>query len=96
MLRALHLFLVVLASCSAHASSSTSGSGGSGGSGAVEAPHIPLNFILMLSNADSFNSWGSIPAVDIALEMVNKRGLLGNYELQYSTPLDSQVSFACS
>ena len=77
-----------------------SGSGGSGENGDLEDSRIPLKFILMLSNADSFNSWGSIPAVDIALSMVNESGLLGDYLLTYSTPLDSQVRksnsvFAC-
>ena len=92
MLRALHLLLVVLlASCRAHASNLTSGSGEREGSGASEIPRIPLYFILMLSNAESFNSWGSIPAVDLALEGVEQLGLLGEYELHYSTPLDSQV-----
>lgn len=89
-LQGLPLLLVVLfASCKVHASSSADGPAMSG-SGA--APRIPLNFILMLSNSTSFNTWGSIPAVDIALQMVDESGLLGKYELRHSKPLDSHVS----
>lgn len=68
-----------------------SGSGDSG-MGSATGDAIPLNFMFMLSNSDSFNSWGSIPAVDIALGMVNDRpGFLAPYKLQYSKALDSQV-----
>lgn len=88
-LRSLLLPLVVhLASCEVHASSSAEGPLEPGN----RTSRIPLNFILMLSNSSSYNSWGSIPAVDIALEMVDESGLLGEYKLQYSTPgLDSHV-----
>lgn len=80
--------LVHLVSCQVLAYSSADGPMTSG---SATCPRIPLNFILMLSNSSSYNSWGSIPAVDIALEMVEQSGLLGEYKLQYSTPLDSQV-----
>lgn len=61
------------------------------GSGAEESK-IPLHFIFISSNNPRLKSSGSIPAVDIALEMVEESRVLSGYSLQYTVPLDSQVS----
>ena len=80
------------------AAGSSSGSGGGGGDGspsgdgADTAGSVPLNFIFLSSDNPRLRTSGSIPAVDIALEMVAKSGILGKYRLQYTEPLDSQVS----
>lgn len=51
-----------------------------------------LNFIFISSDNPTLRTSGSIPAVDIALEMVHQSGLLGDkYKLAYKPPLDSQV-----
>ena len=69
------------------------GEGSSSGSGPPPAPgSVPLNFIFLSSNNPRLRTSGSIPAVDIALEMVNNSGILGKYLLQYTEALDSQVS----
>lgn len=52
---------------------------------------INLTFIFISSNNTRAQTSGSIPAVDIALEMVAESGILGKYKLQYSASLDSQV-----
>ena len=41
---------------------------------------IPLTFSLILSyGRDGYNSSGTIPAIDLALEHVNSLGVLGEY-----------------
>ena len=81
------------------AAGSSSGSGGGGegdgsssGDGTDPAGSVPLNFIFLSSDNPRLRTSGSIPAVDIALEMVAKSGILGKYRLQYTEALDSQVS----
>lgn len=80
------------------AAGSSSGSGGGGGDGSSSgdgtdtAGSVPLNFIFLSSNNTRLRTSGSIPAVDIALEMVATSGILGKYRLQYTEALDSQVS----
>ena len=55
---------------------------------------IPLTFSLILSyGRDGYNSSGTIPAIDLALEHVNSLGVLGEYQLQYSSVKDSRVTF---
>ena len=85
--------LLVIASALCIAAGRTASGSGSGDGGNAQSTPIHLNFMFISSNSDSFRSWGSIPAVDIALEMVNASGILGNYLLQYTEPLDSQVRF---
>ena len=53
---------------------------------------IPLYFIFLSATSLSINTSGSIPAVNHALEMVDKAGFLAPYKLQYSSALDSRVS----
>ena len=72
------------------------GDGSSSGSGADTAGSVPLNFIFLSSDNPRLRTSGSIPAVDIALEMVAKSRVLGKYRLQYTEPLDSQVSVVLS
>lgn len=82
------------------AAGSSSGSGGGGGEGdrsssgdgTDTAGSVPLNFIFLSSDNPRLRTSGSIPAVDIALERVAESGILGKYRLQYTEPLDSQVS----
>ncbi|CAI8032232.1 Gamma-aminobutyric acid type B receptor subunit 2 [Geodia barretti] len=73
-------------------SSAGSGEGRDGSSsGSGTAPSsIPLNFIFLSSDNPRLRTSGSIPAVDIALEMVTQSGILGKYKLQYTEALDSQ------
>ena len=75
-------------------SSAGSGEGRDGSSsGSGTAPgSIPLNFIFLSSDNPRLRTSGSIPAVDIALEMVTQSRILGKYKLQYTEALDSQVS----
>ena len=71
------------------------GSSSGGGSSTISpapAGSVPLNFIFLSSNNPTLRTSGSIPAVDIALEMVEKSGILGKYRLQYTEALDSYVS----
>ena len=74
-----------------HAGASPSGSGGGDGSAVLLPGSVPLNFIFLSSNHPSLLTSGSIPAVDIAVEMVAESGILGKYRLQYTEALDSQV-----
>ena len=71
--------------------SSSSQDASSGDSVAPETDHYELNFIFLSSNNPRLRTSGSIPAVDIALEMVAASGILGKYTLTYSAALDSQV-----
>ena len=71
--------------------SSSSQDASSGDSVAPETDHYELNFIFLSSNNPRLRTSGSIPAVDIALEMVAASGILGKYTLTYSVALDSQV-----
>ena len=56
---------------------------------------VPLTFSLILSYGGSgYNSSGTIPAIDLALEHINSLGVLGEYQLQYSTVKDSGVTLS--
>ena len=55
-------------------------------------PLKPLYFMYITSFGESFNSSGTIPAVDLAVEAVNADPtLLPGYELRYNGPFDSKV-----
>ena len=53
-----------------------------------------LHFSLVVSfGLDGFNSSGTIPAIDLALEQINTNLMvLPGYELLHTTPRDSEVS----
>ena len=86
------VFLVLLFLLVPTNSTSGDGSGAASGEGpGAEETKIPLNFIFISSDNPRLKSSGSIPAVDIALEMVEKSGALPGYSLHYNVPLDSQV-----
>ena len=59
---------------------------------------LNLTFILITSNGRyGFNSSGTLPAADIALERINSRpDLLPGYHLMYDTVRNSEVSYMCS
>lgn len=64
---------------------------------ATTAGRTPLTFSLIVSYGRyGFNSSGNIPAIDLALEHINSSGVLGDYELQYSTVKNSEVIDHCS
>ena len=75
------------------AAESGSSSGQGSGSGDNSTEPIPLYFIFLSSNNPRIKTSGSIPAVDIALEMINNplQPYLGRYSLHYTAALDSQV-----
>ena len=53
----------------------------------------PLYFMFVSSTSSVFNSSGTAPAVDLALEKINGgSSLLSGYTLRYPMPLDSKVS----
>ena len=53
---------------------------------------IPITFSLILSNGSyGYNSSGTIPAIDLALQHINISGVLGEYKLQYSAVKNSEV-----
>ena len=53
---------------------------------------ITLNFSLIVSYGRyGYNSSPSIPAIDLALEHIERSGILNDYQLQY-TMKDSEVS----
>ena len=63
---------------------------------ATSAGRIPLTFSLIVSYGRyGFNSSGNIPAIDLALDHINSSGVLGDYELQYSTVKNSEVIDHC-
>lgn len=53
------------------------------------APGEELELVVMMSNADVFDTSQVIPAVNLALEAVNNWSL--PFTLSYNTALDSQV-----
>lgn len=54
----------------------------------------PVYFSLIVSYGEfGFNSSGGIPAVDIALDYINRNQLLPEYELCYKTMRNSKVYF---
>ena len=54
----------------------------------------PVYFSLIVSYGEfGFNSSGVIPAVDIALDYINRSNLLAEYELRYKTVRNSKVRF---
>ena len=53
----------------------------------------PLHFAYITTKTGDFIASGSIPIVDMALEMINERDdILQNYTLNYTDVLDSGVS----
>ena len=98
----LNVFFFYRAYSASSDNSSSSGSGGtttygedSGSSSAMgpaSSARIPLYFMLMSSDNKLFQTSGSIPAVKMALEAVNKDWEMKNlsYSLQYVS-FDSQV-----
>ena len=53
----------------------------------------PLYFSFIVSfGRDGFNSSGTIPAVDLALELINNQTILPEYELRHTAVRDSKVS----
>ena len=61
---------------------------------ASDAATQPLYFMFVVSDSSVFNTTGTAPAVDMALERINSAdsGLLGGYSLRYPIPpLDSMV-----
>ena len=60
----------------------------------TRTPPVPLHFSLVVSfGLDGFNSSGTIPAIDLALEQINtNQTVLPEYELLHTTPRDSEVS----
>ena len=60
----------------------------------TRTPPVPLHFSLVVSfGLDGFNSSGTIPAIDLALEQINtNQTVLPGYELLHTTPRDSEVS----
>ena len=54
---------------------------------------LALNFPYITTKTGSFVASGAIPAVDLALELINNRSdILPNYTLQYTEIRDSEVS----
>ena len=84
--------LLLLLPCTVQASSNGSGSGDEGEGDTGNS--FELNFIFLSSDNERLMTSGSIPAVDIALEMVADYGILGKYTLGYSAALDSQVGMS--
>ena len=61
--------------------------------GSYAADKIPLYFSFITSRTGGFISSGAIPIIDKALEQINNHSdILQNYNLQYTTILDSNVS----
>ena len=61
---------------------------------AVSQSSTPVYFSLIVSYGEfGFNSSGGIPAVDIALDYINRSHLLSEYELRYKTVRNSKVRF---
>ena len=61
---------------------------------AVGESATPVYFSLIVSYGEfGFNSSGGIPAVDIALDYINRSHLLSEYELRYKTVRNSKVRF---
>ena len=59
---------------------------------AVSKKNSSLQFGYITSLTGSFIASGSIPAVDLALKLINKRNdILKNYTLGYTNALDSKV-----
>ena len=57
-----------------------------------DAATEPLYFMFMASNSSVFNTTGTAPAVDMALERINgDPSLLSGYTLRYPMLLDSMV-----
>ena len=48
--------------------------------------------LVLTSSSSMFNTSGVLPAVDLALSLINSSLLLNESTLSYSTVLDSQVS----
>ena len=58
------------------------------------ATTVPIYFALIMSFGGAFNSSGTVPGVQIALDLINSHpNLLPGYSLHY-TATDSQVSCA--
>ena len=54
----------------------------------------PLYFQLVLSKNEQFDNSGYIPAVDLALSLINENSsILPEYELKYTDIIDPQVSY---
>ena len=54
----------------------------------------PLYFQLVLSKNEQFDNSGYIPAVDLALSLINDNSsVLPEYELKYTDIIDPQVSY---
>ena len=55
----------------------------------------PLYFQLVLSKNEQFDNSGYIPAVDLALSLINENSnILPEYELKYTDVIDPQVSYS--
>ena len=62
-------------------------------SGAACRQKTGIHFPYITAKTGSFVSSGGIPAVDLALEQINNRtDILPNYNLSYTTILDSKVT----
>ena len=53
---------------------------------------VYFSFIYSGGGPGGFNSSGVIPAVDIALEEIQRNNLLPGYNLTYDEPVDSKVT----
>ena len=53
---------------------------------------VYFSFIYSGGGAGGFDSSGVIPAVDIALEEIERNNLLPGYNLTYDQPIDSEVA----
>ena len=59
----------------------------------VASSQKTLHFSYITAKTGSFVSSGAIPVVDLALEQINNRtDILPNYNLSYTTILDSKVN----
>ena len=68
------------------------GGGGESASGSQPEEKIQLYFSYITTKTGSFVTAGAIPAVDLALKLINDRtDILPNYTLNYTEILDSRV-----
>ena len=52
----------------------------------------PVYFSLIVSSTPTTNTFGIVPAVNQALELVQSNNILSGYRLQYTKVLETQVS----